>query len=417
METFETLYAANRVAVERCVRYRIETRADADDVAQEIWLAAFRDFGKLKSPDSFKPWVLGIARHKIADYYRSRLGAPKLEELDESALSFSFSPPEPTLVEEALEKLPAQDRRLLRWRYWDGMPLDAMASALGVPVGTVKSRLHASRQSIKKNYPCPRKGDERMQKKLPEILPKYTITPLDQPPFPVKWEELMGWFLVPKMGERLTWAIYDQPTGKMDLKYDMKTTGRAEVHGIEGVELTAVESRYDGTDAEERRFVAQLTDTHCRFLASSHEEDGVKRLVTFLDGDAFTPNWGFGEDNCGNETNLSAKGDIRREGSLISCADKKFLLDITGRYEVSILSKRWDTVCVMDVETYNSGVVSEQYLDKNGRTVLWRRFNRLDWAFDRYRKLWTEMLPENEVLIVNGVKYVHWYDCITDYIL
>ena len=59
----------------------------------------------------------------------------------------------------------------------------------------------------------------------------------------------------------------------------------------------------------------------------------------------------------------------------------------------------------------------EQYLDKNGRTILWRRFNKNDWAFKRYGKLWTEMLPYNETLTVKGETYVHWYDCITDYIL
>jgi len=64
-----------------------------------------------------------------------------------------------------------------------------------------------------------------------------------------------------------------------------------------------------------------------------------------------------------------------------------------------------------------AGVLSEQFLDQNGRTVLWRRFNRDDWAIRRYKKRWTEALPNNERLYVNGEVYVHWYDCITDYIL
>ena len=68
-------------------------------------------------------------------------------------------------------------------------------------------------------------------------------------------------------------------------------------------------------------------------------------------------------------------------------------------------------------ETYNCGVVSEQFLDKNGKTILWRRYNRDDWAIDRYKKPWSEQLPENDRLTVNGTTYVHWYDCITDYIL
>ena len=92
-------------------------------------------------------------------------------------------------------------------------------------------------------------------------------------------------------------------------------------------------------------------------------------------------------------------------------------MDVVGRYEVTIGGKTFDTICLMDVECFDDAIVSEQYLDKNGRTVLWRRFNRDDWAFRRYQKKWTEMLPDNERLTVNGETFVHWYDCISDYIL
>lgn len=126
------------------------------------------------------------------------------------------------------------------------------------------------------------------------------------------------------------------------------------------------------------------------------------------------PNWKI---NYGNETNLAPKGDIQRTGTIVTTADKEFLLDIVGRYAVTIGAKSYDTVCVMDIETYNSGAVSEQFLDRNGKTILWRRFNRDNWANDRYKQKWSELLPENEQLTINGITYVHWYDCITDYIL
>ena len=93
-----------------------------------------------------------------------------------------------------------------------------------------------------------------------------------------------------------------------------------------------------------------------------------------------------------------------------------FLLDVTGRFTVEIGGRSYDTIQVMDISAYNAGVASEQYLDRNGRTVLWRRFNKNDWGFDSYKKLWTELLPENERITVDGETYVHWYDCITDYI-
>ena len=71
----------------------------------------------------------------------------------------------------------------------------------------------------------------------------------------------------------------------------------------------------------------------------------------------------------------------------------------------------------MDIESPGCAVITEQFLDQNGRTILWRRYNRDDWALDRYGKLWSALLPENDRLTVNGITYVHWYDCVTDYIL
>lgn len=81
-------------------------------------------------------------------------------------------------------------------------------------------------------------------------------------------------------------------------------------------------------DVINRTFVAQLTDTHCRYLATLRNDGDVRNYITFLDGDEFLPNWGFGEDNCGNETNLAVKGDIQRTGTVVTSANKDFLLDI-----------------------------------------------------------------------------------------
>lgn len=163
--------------------------------------------------------------------------------------------------------------------------------------------------------------------------------------------------------------------------------------------------------------MAQLTDTHSRLLAESHTENGVKKYYTFLDGDSFLDNWGFGENNCGNETQLHAKGLITRSENVITGIVNPGTLDVVGRYTVTINGKSYDTVCVMDINCYDDAVASEQYIDQNGRTVLWRRFNRDDWAFDHFKRTWSEMLPDNERLTINGETYVHWYDFISDYIL
>ena len=162
--------------------------------------------------------------------------------------------------------------------------------------------------------------------------------------------------------------------------------------------------------------IAQLTDTHCRILGEIHKQGGVTKYYTFLD-EAFLKNWGYGEDNCGQETNLSPKGIIKRDGDSVVCDNRRAVLDVVGRYCVTINGNAYDTVCLMDMETYEEGVATEQYIDKNGRTVLWRRFNADDWQFDKRHILWSEKLPENERIFVNGKPYIHWYDCISEYIL
>ncbi len=423
MERFEQLLEAQRVAVERFVRFRIGDRADGDDVLQEIYLAAYQKFSQLKKQEAFKGWILSIARNKCNDYFRKKAAQYEIpmDELTEKTLTDGrYGISEEYTVRETLDLLGDRDRQILYLCFWKELPQADIAKRLNIPVGTVKSRLHTAKQHFRARYPYhtqERKG-EHLMKKLPERLPEYQIEASDQAPFGVKWEELMGWFLIPKLGEKLSWGMYDIPSRKCSHVYDMQVTGKAKVHGIEGVELTAREaSCTDKTDVTHRTFVAQLTDTHCRYLATLRNDGDVRNYITFLDGEEFLLNWGFGEDNCGNETDLSPKGDIQRAGTAITCKNKDFLLDIVGRYTVTIGGKAYDTVCVMDIETYNGGVVSEQFLDRSGKTVLWRRFNRDDWAIDRYKKKWSELLPDNDRLTVNGVTYVHWYDCITDHIL
>lgn len=100
----------------------------------------------------------------------------------------------------------------------------------------------------------------------------------------------------PKLGEKISWGMYDIPSRKCSHVYDMQVTGKATVHGIQGVELTAREAPYsDKNEVINRTFVAQLTDTHCRYLATLRNDGDVRNYITFLDGDEFLPNWGFAD--------------------------------------------------------------------------------------------------------------------------
>lgn len=426
MQPFETLLPPCRGAVERFVHFRICDLADAEDVLQEVYLTAYQKLHQLQKEDFFKSWILSIARNKCNDYFRRKaeiLEIP-LESVPEAELSQSrMGLTAVSAVRETVAQLADRDKQILYLYFWKELPQADIAKALNIPLGTVKSRLHTAKQHFKEQYPYPPKGENTMTK-LPKIMPEYTIERTNKEPFSVRWEEMQGWLIVPRVGEKLSWGMYYFPDCKRNEYTEIEVTGKAEVHGIEGVEIVAVQYeaqdyyRTGAQDRMERRLVAQLTDTHSRYLAESHVENGVRKLYTFLDGDDFLNNWGFGEDNCGNDIYPVPKGLLTREGSVITGHTPKEVVDVVGRYDVTIGGKTYDTICIMDIQCFNDGVASEQYVDENGRTVLWRRFNKNDWAMDRFgNQLWSEKLPDNEQLTINGETYVHWYDCISDYVL
>lgn len=126
--------------------------------------------------------------------------------------------------------------------------------------GPVSKKAHLS-QSNGRDY---HEKNNSAKKDARPAVP-YTITFRHEPSFPVKWEELMGWFLIPRLGEKLDWGVYDMPSRRCRYICHMQVTGKAMVHGIEGVEPTAREqSLLPKEKPLHRTFVAQLTDIHCR---------------------------------------------------------------------------------------------------------------------------------------------------------
>lgn len=423
MDEFETLLEENRLGVERWVKFHM-SGPDAEDVLQETYLAAFRAFPRLKDRDAFRPWLLSIARNKLRDWYRRQARRPEtpMETLPDVAAEESPD----TAVAETLDRLSDRDARMLRLFYLEQLPQREIARQLSIPQGTVKSRLSAARDRFRAAYPHPPKG-ERIMKKLPLYLPPYSVAWTEEAPFPVIWEEMMGWGIVPRLGETLVWGMYDLPGRKLDVGYDMAVTGRAKVHGLEGVSFTArvVEPKPElregdlmiepvensGAREDVWTFVGQLQDGYTRFLSAERMEDGVRTLTTFLDGDEFMANWGFGEDNRGNSTHPKARGLILRNGNAYT-ASKEGVLDVVGCCDLTLDGKTTDCIAVMDLSAYEEGVVSLQFINRDGRTLLWQRYNRDNWALDRYGKRWSELLPGNERITVNGATYVHWYDCL-----
>ncbi len=420
MQEFEVLLCENRGALERFIKFRIPNQYDAEDILQDVCLAAYQNFDTLKNKTVFKAWLLGIARHKCNDYFRKKaehLQIP-LDELSEAIIcTGGHGLTERIVVSETISLLRDKEKQMLYLYFFENLPQDVIAKWLNIPVGTVKSRLHYAKKHFKENYPyhAKTKGEANM-KRMPETMPEYTIIKSDLSPFAVKHEELPGMFLIPKIGEKRQFAMYDLPEKKCGGVYSLSVKGKAVLHDVPGVEI---ESEYRESQSIERKTLfAQLTDTHCRYLGGMYKDsNGTLRLLTFLDA-GFADSYEVGEDNCGFPTDRTEqKLFAETENGLVADLTDD-ISDICGRFEVEIGNKTYDTVRILDVQTVSLGtMLCEYYVDKSGHTVLWRRFNKDDWAFARYQKQWTQMLPENERLMLNGETYVHWYDCITDYVL
>ncbi|MGN1410655.1 MAG: RNA polymerase sigma factor [Eubacteriales bacterium] len=425
-EKIRELLDENYNALERYIKFRLNDGELASDIVQEVCLSVLTHAESLKKEESFRPWLYKIARNKLYDNYRK----PEREVSRDNMDVYGRISAGMTLhdaVSETLYKLDEGDRRILTLCYMSDCTQREAAEKIGIPLGTLKTRLTAARDRFRKIYPYNYKTEDSFMTKIrfPEYMPEYKIRQRSDEPFSLIYEGIIGWGIVPRLGEKCSWAAYDFPERRITDHMSLEVTGRCEVHGIEGVEIKSVETSCGGTDPNvftddvtERYFAAQLTDTHCRLLAESHVENGVRKNYTFLDGDAFLNNWGYGEDNCGAETHLRPHGYIIKEGNKVTNkSEKESVMDICGRFDVTILGKTYDTVCLMDIETYDSRVMTETYFDRDGNVILWRRFNRDDWRAEQNGKLWSEKYPENERVTINGELYVHWYDCLFDNML
>ncbi|GAB7052102.1 RNA polymerase sigma factor [Catenuloplanes indicus] len=131
---------------------------DADDVAQEVWLAVVRGLPRLREPARFAPWLFRIARRAVTNRLRAEYAQPAAE----------TTAPEPDVgdlvadratIAAGLAGVPVRERELLILFYLQDLSLESCAEICDVPVGTVKSRLARGRRLLRDALT--RKGPQR----------------------------------------------------------------------------------------------------------------------------------------------------------------------------------------------------------------------------------------------------------------
>jgi RNA polymerase sigma-70 factor, ECF subfamily len=151
----------------RVARGVLRNSADAEDVAQEALLRAYRRFERLRDRRRFRAWLVRIAFRLAIDRTRSSKRREARENL------WSQPVPRPSTedlaatsefqghLERAVDDLPEKHRLVLLLAAMQGHSLEEVGEMLGLPVGTVKSRLFFARKQLAEKLRCHAKTIEK----------------------------------------------------------------------------------------------------------------------------------------------------------------------------------------------------------------------------------------------------------------
>ncbi len=121
----------------------------AADATQQTFVKAWRAASTYDADRSFGPWIYAIARRTAIDLYRKRARVVVSDEVDVVYLPVGLETVwEVFEVRSALDRLPDEEREVVRMSHFDGLTHVEIAERLDIPVGTVKSRSHRAHQRL-----------------------------------------------------------------------------------------------------------------------------------------------------------------------------------------------------------------------------------------------------------------------------
>ena len=156
LDAFEELVVRYRPAVVRLAR-SIVGADHAEDVAQDSLLLAFKALPGIEEPRKFPAWLSAITRHRALRFSKSEtahmskrvaLDEALIEKIEALAKPLAEKERDEEMIE-ALESLHSDYAMPLRLRFLDEMPLNRIAAFMGIPLSTVKWRIHHGKKLLK----------------------------------------------------------------------------------------------------------------------------------------------------------------------------------------------------------------------------------------------------------------------------
>ncbi|MCR5535862.1 MAG: RNA polymerase sigma factor RpoE [Succinivibrio sp.] len=144
----------------------IPNNADANDVAQEAFIKAYRSIGNFRGDSSFYTWLYRIAVNAAKTYLESNqkyqgaldVDAEDFDYKDSEGVLTSKDTPDriieseelQAVIQKAIQNLPEDQKQALLLREVEGMSYDDIAVVMKIPVGTVRSRIFRAREYVEK---------------------------------------------------------------------------------------------------------------------------------------------------------------------------------------------------------------------------------------------------------------------------
>jgi RNA polymerase sigma-70 factor (ECF subfamily) len=157
---FEALVLKYQDRIYRVVQRMVGGSDAVDDLAQEVFIRAYRSIGDFKGESSLYTWLYKIALNLCRNHYRTRGRRPVHEEIGEdgsaTVLESEGASPEDEVVRrefweqlrQGLAALPDEQREAVVFCDLEGMSYEEMAEVMGVPIGTVRSRIFRGRRAL-----------------------------------------------------------------------------------------------------------------------------------------------------------------------------------------------------------------------------------------------------------------------------
>lgn len=154
--SFEALVEARVGPMTRTAMAILGREDEARDAVQDTLVTAWRELAALRDPAAFDAWLTRILVNRCRRGLR-RIGLRRVREIPVDTLIAADEPAaadhaaavvERQGLERAFDRLSVDERTLLVLHHLDGHPVTSIAALLGVPAGTVKSRLFAARRAL-----------------------------------------------------------------------------------------------------------------------------------------------------------------------------------------------------------------------------------------------------------------------------